>query len=266
MVNIPKQVIASIISNREILPGLEHPHARTILSSWIILLCCPDIARKARPGQFVMVNCGEETLLRRPLSVHQVDGDRLAFLYAVVGKGTHWLSRQQAGGNIDLLGPLGNGFSISPTSKNLLLVAGGMGIAPLYFLAQKSLKEENSVTLLYGTANKYRYPISHEINMVAATEDGSIGRKGMVTDLLPDYVDRADQVFVCGPMPMYRHMAARSQKLLKDKTAQISLELTMGCGIGVCYGCTVKTKNGLKHVCQDGPVFELDDILWDKLA
>jgi dihydroorotate dehydrogenase electron transfer subunit len=89
----------------------------------------------------------------------------------------------------------------------------------------------------------------------------------MVTELLPDFVTQADQVFICGPMPMYRDMASQKQKLkLEGKPTQISLEVRMGCGLGVCYGCTVKTKKGLKQVCKDGPVFELDDILWDELT
>jgi dihydroorotate dehydrogenase electron transfer subunit len=247
--------VASVISNREVMP-----------EAYLIWLEAPQIASAACPGQFVMVHCGKETLLRRPLSVHQVDGDKLAFLYAVVGKGTHWLSQRQAGDRIDLLGPLGNGFSINPASKNVLLVAGGIGIAPLYFLVQEAVRRKCAVKLLYGTVNRDRYPLSPEIEVVAATEDGSVGTKGMVTDLLPKYVDWAGQVFACGPVSMYRDMAARNQQFLKGKPAQISLEVTMGCGLGVCYGCTVKTKNGLKQVCQDGPVFELEDILWDELG
>jgi len=106
-----------------------------------------------------------------------------------------------------------------------------------------------------------------KIKLITTTEDGSAGKKGLVTDLLPEYVDGADQVFACGPMPMYRDMALKNQELKPDgKPVQISLEVRMGCGLGVCYGCTIKTKNGLKQVCKDGPVFDLDDILWDELA
>lgn len=139
-----------------------------------------------------------------------------------------------------------------------------MGIAPLYFLAEETLKRGDSVTLLYGTAIENPYPeVSPGIKLVKATEDGSVGYHGMVTDLLSDYVNWADQVFACGPVPMYTTMTRMPD--LKNKPVQISLEVRMGCGRGVCYGCTVKTKNGLKKVCQDGPVFNLEDILWDEL-
>ncbi len=232
----------------------------------LIWLESPQIAAIARPGQFIMVRCGEDALLRRPLSVHQIDGGKMALLVAIVGKGSRWLSQRQIGDTIDIFGPLGNGFSINPASKNLLLVAGGIGIAPLYFLAQEALRKEYSVTLLYGTANVQRYPVSPDIKLVAATEDGTVGHRGLITDLLPDYVDRADQVFACGPIAMYRDMALKKRELKLDgKPVQVSLEVRMGCGRGICYGCTIKTKLGLKKVCQDGPVFDLDDILWDEL-
>ncbi len=248
------QVLASIISNREVMPGV-----------YLTWLESPQIASKAKPGQFVMVCCGEDTLLRRPVSIHQLADNNLALLFTVVGKGTLWLSQRQVGDNIDLLGPLGNSYSIHPASNNLLLVAGGIGIAPLYFLAQEALKRKYSVTLLYGTADNKRYPVSPEIKLVSATEDGTVGHRGKVTDLLPKYIDGAAQIFACGPVPMYRDMADKYHPFLKDKSAQISLEVRMGCGLGVCYGCTVKTKSGLKQVCKDGPVFNLNDILWDEL-
>jgi len=133
-----KQGSAPVISNTEVMPGV-----------YLVWLEFPQIATEAQPGQFVMVRCGQETLLRRPLSIHQLaEATKLAFLFTVVGKGTHWLSQRQAGDNIDLLGPLGRGFSIHPASRNLLLVAGGIGIAPLCFLAQEALKQGCSVRLL----------------------------------------------------------------------------------------------------------------------
>ena len=135
-----KQGFASIISNTEVMPGV-----------YLTWLESPQIASEAKPGQFVMVHCGEETLLRRPLSIHQLtDNAKLAFLFTVAGKGTHWLSQRQASDTIDLLGPLGNGFSIQPASRNLLLVAGGIGIAPLYSLASSASKEGYSIRILLG--------------------------------------------------------------------------------------------------------------------
>ncbi len=249
---------ASVTSNDEVMPG-----------TYLMWLESPQIVTQAKPGQFVMVRCGEESLLRRPLSIHQLDGDKLALLFTVVGKGTHWLSQCQAGDNIDLLGPLGNGYFIHHTSRNLLLVAGGIGIAPLCFLAREALSQEYSVTLLLGaTTAAQLYPrhlLPSEAKIVIATEDGTTGKKGMIIDLLPDFTGWVDQVFACGPSSMYQAMTAQKQHLLKTKPAQISLEIRMGCGLGVCYGCTLRTKNGLKQVCKDGPVFDLDDILWDEL-
>ena len=249
---------APITSHTELMPGV-----------YLLWLESPQIASSALPGQFVMVYCGEDTLLRRPLSIHQVDKTKLALLFSVVGRGTRWLSRRKSGDKIDLFGPLGNGFSVLPTSRNLLLAAGGIGIAPLAFLAQEAVKQGHSVKLLLGapTASQL-YPhhlLPPEIELITATEDGTAGEKGMLTDILPDLTGWADQVFACGPMPMYKAMAVQSQKLLKAKPVQISLEMRMGCGLGVCYGCTVKTKNGLKQVCKDGPVFDLEDILWEEL-
>ena len=253
-----KQNLAQVKSNSEVMPGV-----------YLMWLESPEIASTAMPGQFVMVQCGDETLLRRPLSIHKVDDKKtgLALLFTVAGKGTHWLSQRKAGDIVDIFGPLGNGFYVNSNSKNLLLVAGGIGTAPLGFMAQKAAGKGYPVRFLYGAATASQlYPMQSlppEIEIITATEDGTAGRKGMITDLLPDYLDREDQVFACGPLPMYQTMAQMPE--LRNKLVQVSLEMRMGCGLGFCYGCTVKTKSGLKQVCKDGPVFDLEDILWDEL-
>ncbi len=254
-----KQIEAAVITSDEIMPGV-----------YLIWLDCPDIISQACPGQFVMVRCGEgvEYQLRRPLSIHRLDGERLALLFNVVGRGTRWLSQCPAGEKIDLLGALGNGFIIHPDSKKLLLVAGGIGIAPLVFLAGESIRRGKEVTLLLGAATAGQlYPsklLPAGVKLITATEDGSGGQKGMITDLLPGFINGADQVFACGPLPMYKTMARIAE--LRDKPVQISLEVRMGCGLGICYGCTVKTGNGLRQVCKDGPIFNLDEVLWEELA
>ena len=266
-----KQVIAEVISNEQILPAFTRPPTRNLLGAWLIWLRCSEIARDAKPGQFVMVRCGGECVLPRPFSIHQVNNDGIALFFTVLidGKGTGWLSQHHKGDTVELLGPLGNGFSIHPTSRNLLLVAGGIGIAPLYFMAREVLNQGCSVTLLLGASTATQlYPrhlLPPKTELIITTEDGTIGKKGMITNLLPDFVDWADQVFACGPLGMYKDMYTQREKLLKTKPTQVSLEVRMGCGRGVCYGCTVKTKRGLKQVCKDGPVFDLDDIPWDKL-
>jgi dihydroorotate dehydrogenase electron transfer subunit len=261
-----KQTVAPVISNSEVMAD-----------TYLMWLESPETAGTAKPGQFVMVYCGEETRLRRPLSVHRTDGTKLALLYRIVGKGTRWLSQRQKGDSVDILGALGNGFFAKPDARNLLLVAGGIGIAPLRFLADTSLREGKKVTLIAGAhAADNLLPISFpqeifnggvlpsSINVVNATEDGSEGFKGLATELIPAYVNDADQVFACGPAAMYRTMAQMPE--LKNMPVQISLEIMMGCGMGICYGCTIKTRNSLKQVCKDGPVFEMGEIGWGEFG
>ncbi len=265
-----KQTEARVISNKMILPGGPH-RAGQALASNLMWLHCPEIARKVKPGQFVMVRCADLPL-PRPFSIHQVNEDNLALFFAVLegGKGSQWMAQCQVGHTLKLMGPLGHGFTIYPDSKNLLLVAGGMGLAPLCFLAHQAVRESHSVTLLLGAAVSPLYSeqpgnlLPPEIKLVNVTEDGSVGRKGMITDLLPDLINSADQVFACGPLPMYKTIARMPE--LKDKPVQVSLEVRMGCGLGICYGCTVKTRNGLRQVCKDGPIFNLDEVLWEELA
>ncbi|MFC2012045.1 dihydroorotate dehydrogenase electron transfer subunit [Chloroflexota bacterium] len=258
-----KQLRVTVISNKRLLGELYQHRRLKYSGSRLMWLKCPELVSEVKPGQFIMVDCGEKLLLPRPFSIHQINDDAIALFYAVLadGKGTNQLSERKAGDMLDMFGPLGNGFTQQPESHKFLLVAGGMGIAPLYFMASKLIEEGHSMTLLYGTANKDRYPVPGDIGVVAATEDGSVGHRGMVTDLIPEYIDWADQVFACGPLPMYRYMAQMPE--LKNKPVQVSLEVRMGCGRGVCYGCTLRTKSGLKKVCEHGPVFELDDIIWD---
>jgi dihydroorotate dehydrogenase electron transfer subunit len=190
-------------------------------------------------------------------------------LFAVVGRGTQWLSQRQKDETLDLLGPLGNGFSIEPVSKKLLLIAGGIGVAPLVFLAQKSISEGRSVKLLLGARTKDGlYPQKHlpdGVETIITTEDGSYGERGKVTDILSRYVDWADQIYACGPIAMYKAIADQRQQWRNKKPVQVSLEVRMGCGIGACFSCSIKTKNGMKQVCRDGPVFNLDEIILEEV-
>ena len=155
-----KQVSASVISKGKAIIGLDRSRGRSIKCSQTIRLNCPEIASEVMPGQFVMVNCGHDCILPRPFSVHRViNQEDLELYFAVLegGKGTDWLSQREVGDNISLLGELGNGFSVNRTSQNLLLVAGGMGVASLFFLAEDRLKKGHSVTLLYGAAKRNPY-------------------------------------------------------------------------------------------------------------
>ncbi len=288
-----EQAVCSITYNTEIIPSIH-----------LMWIEAPNIARAGLPGQFITVRCGDFTL-RRPLSIHQVNNHnviassdtietkqpQIALLFRAEGKGTRWLSQKQVGCSIDILGPLGKGFSIPPIksrqSKHLLLVAGGIGIAPLIFLMQhifmlRSAQAlfQHQITLIHGASTAAQlYPFSSAgesrtqllplpkgVRFVPVTEDGSIGKKGMVTDILPDFLDWADYIYACGPLDMYKAMTEMSWQAkpsnLKLKKSQISLEVRIGCGFGACYGCTIHTRKGLKQVCRDGPVFELDDIIW----
>ncbi len=159
---------APITSTTELMPGV-----------YLIWLESPQIASSSLPGQFVMVCCGKETLLRRPLSIHQIDKTKLALLFSVVGRGTRRLSQRKPGDKIDLFGPLGSGFSVLPTSRNLLLAAGGIGIAPLAFLAQEAVKQKHTVKLLMGapTARQLypRHLLPPEIELITAPADGTAG-------------------------------------------------------------------------------------------
>ncbi len=267
-----KQTKAEVISNEQILPAFPYPHGRNTLGSQITRLSCPEIAWEARPGQFVMIRCGEDCMLPRPFSIHQVNDDSITLFFTAWedGKGTRWLSQQKNGATLNIFGPLGNGYTIYPGSKNLLLVAGGIGIAPICFLAQQAVSQGHSVRLLLGAQTKSQlYParrIPSGVESVVTTDDGTITKMGRVTVLLSEFAKQADQVFACGPVGMYKTMAQMPE--LKDKPVQISLEIMMGCGAGVCYGCTIRTKSCLKQVCKDGPVFDLsdlDNINWNEL-
>jgi dihydroorotate dehydrogenase electron transfer subunit len=261
-------VTATVVSKGNPIKGISRPNKRTIRFSQTIRLKCPEIAKEAKPGQFVMVRCGQDCTLPRPFSVHRVNSEDLDLYFAVLeeGKGTDWLSRREKGDSVELLGPLGNGFTVYPDSRSLLLVAGGMGVASLYFLAEETFEKGYAVKMMYGTAIENPYPIDHlpaGVEAITATEDGSVGYKGMITELVPEHVGWADQVFACGPLSMYRAMAQMPE--LKDKPVQVSLEVRMGCGMGTCYACTIRTRQGLKQVCKDGPVFELKDMIWEEI-
>jgi len=262
-----KLILAPVLSNEEIMPGIH-----------LLWAEAPQIASEAEPGQFVMVRTSEDhdPLLRRPFSIHRVGGNgALALLFEVVGRGTNWLAQRKPGECIDLFGPLGHGFEVHST--NLLLVAGGYGIAPLIFLAERAKADGRRVTLLIGSKTAAKvYPqhlLPPHITPITITEDGSRGKRGMVTDLLADhdhvvdltsvdagYLTDPDQIFACGQIAMYEAIA--SIDWLKEKPVQVSMEARMGCGFGGCYGCAIETKRGVKLVCQDGPVFELTDLLW----
>ena len=239
-------------------------------NTYLMWLSCPPVARGAAPGRFLMLHCGDgyDPLLPRPMSFHRfrsLESERqFAILYDVRGRGTAWLSQRAPGDRIGLFGPLGRGYNISRDAQNLLLVGGGLGVAALIALADEALAAGKSVTLVQGARNGARlYPpdmLPREVEALSATEDGSAGRKGFVTELIADLLPWADQLFACGPTPMFPTIAAVMRQARSRKPVQALLEERMGCGTGVCYGCAVFTRRGVRLVCRDGPRFELRDV------
>lgn len=242
-------------------------------------LKAPQIAHNAHPGQFVNIKLTDtfEPLLRRPFSIHRVKGSNIEILYEVVGKGTEILSQKKTGEYLDAIGPLGNGFNYKSEARSKergVLVGGGMGVAPLLFLAEK-LAEQKTIILI-GAKTKNQLLCEMEFKQLGyevkiSTDDGSKGFKGRVTDLLKcllstipacrrgrDY--RLSTIYACGPKPMLKEINTLSKKY--NVPAQISLEEHMACGIGACLGCVVKTSEGFKRVCKEGPVFNADEIIW----
>jgi len=276
------QIKAKILSNEKIIPGY-----------YKMRLHAPGMAQEAKPGQFVHIKVkdGYDPLLRRPFSIYKSEGEKIEILYKVVGRGTELLSRKKIGNKIDILGPLGQGFKINPDLKRIVLVAGGMGIAPLYFLAERlfgckngrdekrskgqsllndSLRNKNlpDILVILGSGSKENMLCLEDfrnldIKVAVATEDGSQGYKGLVSDFLSHLLQEDSQIDLlcaCGPIPMLKKIAQLS---LKYKIpCQVSLEQRMGCGIGACLGCIIKGESGYLRVCSDGPVFQANQILW----
>ncbi len=238
-----------------------------------LTLNAPDIAAAAVPGQFVMVQTapGLDPLLRRPFSIHQVSSEGLLqILFKVVGRGTERLAQCRAGEQLSLLGPLGNGFVLGE-SCNACLVGGGMGIAPMLFLASRFLQQSHSgVTprVILGARNgEELVPLMGDfldlgIEVLAATDDGSFGHHGLVTDVLKTLnLTSQSTVYSCGPKPMMGAIHHLCQK--ENIPCQVSVETVMACGMGACLGCAVPLKaGGYAHACSDGPVFEAGELLW----
>jgi len=253
------QTKAKVIKNIEVAPDY-----------YKMVLGVSGIAKQAQPGQFVNIRVSDkyEPFLRRPFSIHNVEGKHIVILYKVVGRGTEILSTKKKGQLIDCLGPLGNSFSLDTIGKdlNIYLVAGGMGVAPLVFFA-KRMQAFDKVALV-GARTKSHIVCKKELadlgcDVKIATEDGSAGFRGLVTQLLKKYINanksrRYSTIFACGPKAMLEEISGISKRY-KIPT-QVSLEEHMACGIGGCFGCAVQTRYGYKRVCKEGPVFNVRDI------
>lgn len=248
-------------------------HRRIHGNVWATWFQAPELALGAEIGQFLMVHtpAAWDTFWPRAFSYHRFRPDpagsrQFALLYKTAGRGTSWLAERSPGEELEAFGPLGHGFRLRPGSQQLLLVAGGIGIAPLVGLAEQEAEHGRSLTLLMGarTADDlYPAELLHPaVEYLVTTEDGSAGQKGLVTDLFARHMDWADQVFACGPNPMFKAMAGIVRRSRPRLPVQVLLEENMACGTGVCYGCAVETRRGMQLVCKDGPRFDLRQLLW----
>ena len=288
-------VAAELVESREFLPG-----------QWLQSFHAPSLATGSRAGQFIHIRPGDFSglILRRPFSFNTVDRATglITIHFRAVGRGTDWFTRLRTGDRVDMLGPLGRPFEVDPRSRHLLLVAGGLGIAGVRMLADEALRAGRKVTLLFGAASATEvYPSSllpDEVEYIVATDDGSLGHAGYVTELVrstragPTRLSPAGQRRCWPPWPGLRPaampasgVAALGRKPARSggrssspaRTAepgsaaarrraflQVSMEQNMGCAVGACLGCVLMDANGApQRVCREGPVFASDELDWE---
>jgi dihydroorotate dehydrogenase electron transfer subunit len=236
----------------------------------LIALRAPKVAGAIAPGQFVHVRVatGTDFILRRPFSVHRVIGERIEILYQILGTGTLALAEKVAGDAMDVVGPLGHGWAVPEGLGRALLVAGGLGAAPLGMLAESLAEKGVALSAALGAPTASRLVARELFERVArrveiATDDGSAGECGFVTGPAARLLtsERFDVVYTCGPEPMQRAIVALAADA--GVPCQVSLERLMACGIGACLSCVVSTTDGLKRACVDGPVFNAEEVVWD---
>ena len=262
------QFKAKVISNKEIAP--EH---------YLLWFKAPGVSKKVKPGQFFNVRVADsyKPFLRRPLGTHDIAAGKIAFLYKVIGEATTLLSAKKKGDVIDIIGPLGNGFNLKK-ENSVILVAGGHGTAPLYALAKRLGIPKQKISVFIGAKTKKHVISTRDFRKLGAkvyvaTDDGSSGHKGLVTEVLQkklkNYFSKNPKtqkpknlptVYACGPKPMLEAVAKIAGRY--GIPCQVSLEEYMACGVGTCLGCAVKTCSGYKMVCKDGPVFDAKEIVW----
>ena len=267
-----------IVENRNIAPG-----------HWVLTLRSAEIARHAKPGQFVQLLCADgslDPLLGRPFSFLDVAAGHFSILYQVVGKGTELLSKAGKGESLRVLGPLGNGFASHKPLSTVILVGGGVGIPPLYHLAKfwiknHAVKKEN-IHVFLGARNKSLLLCEKDfqklgVKVRVATDDGSKGQKGFITPTVAQYFSQSTdrgavrlagstpRIYACGPTPMLKAVSVLSVQF--KIPSEVSVEVPMACGFGACLGCAIKVKADAGHrfaiACTEGPVFQGSEILWD---
>ena len=255
----PAVEVVSVVANDRVAEGVG-----------LIALHAPRTAASIQAGQFVhlRIATGADIILRRPFSVHLVRGERIEILYQILGAGTLRLARKHVGDVMDAVGPLGHGWHVPDSLSHALLVAGGLGAAPLGMLAEQLAGRGVAVAVAQGAPTAPRLVARDHFESVArrveiATDDGSAGERGFVTGPVARLLaeERFDMVYMCGPEPMQRIVSGMARDA--GIPCQVSLERLMGCGIGACLSCVVSTRTGLKRACVDGPVFDGEEVVWD---
>jgi dihydroorotate dehydrogenase electron transfer subunit len=242
---------------------------------YLVSVESPEIGGAVRPGQFVMIKVAREPfpLLRRPLSVHDAGARGFELFFKIAGVGTEILASRKPGDTLDVLGPLGRGFTVSERLKGarVALIGGGRGIAPLYFLGRELLAVGARPVVLYGGRCLLDLPLRDKfaeagLALQCSTDDGTFGYRGLVTELLPPEAgpEPLAFVFACGPDAMMKAAARAAESL--GIPCELSLESVMGCGIGACWGCVHRVRNeagdGWVKICEEGPVFPGDKVVW----
>lgn len=241
-----------------------------------ITISSPKIAMLTKPGQFVFIRCTEGTdpFLRRPISICSVDPENgmIGLLVKVIGRGTEIISEYKIGNKVDMMGPIGTDFPIYDNSKSLI-IAGGIGIAPLSLLMSTLHDRKEKVNLVYGVQTKEQLFLLEQLQkngkVIVVTEDGSAGEQGLITKYVTKELESGEytHVYVCGP----KGMLVEVQKTVSNYEIEgfVSLEERLACGIGACSGCTVPIQKGdgnytYKKVCVDGPVFPFEEVIFDE--
>jgi len=252
----PTRTLAKVLSNRELQKGIRRME-----------LLAPRMARNSRAGQFVMVSAsaGTAPLLHRPFSVHDRSSGSVSLLYRLAGLGTQLMAAADKGQDISVYGPLGKGFRIWHGRYRPIMVAGGIGLAPMPFLARSLAAKGLAPELLFGCRSKGEIIKTGNLRPTISTDDGSCGTRGPVTSLLEKALSGggACRVYACGPWAMLRQVALLCRRF--GVPCQVSLEARMACGVGACQGCSVRSSDGTYlSVCSDGPVFDSAMIDWEQ--
>lgn len=237
--------------------------ANRMIADRIMMMMMVGDTTGIRPGQFVEIALPGK-FLRRPISVCDCHEGLLTIVYKVVGEGTAQMAKMQEGETLDVLTCLGNGYDLSKAGDEVLLVGGGVGVPPLFYAARALRAQGKTVRVVLGF-NKINEVFAEEdfrrlgCEVTVCTADGSHGVKGFVTDGIEAIGDGAKDAYyyACGPLPMLRALVSKV-----GVRGQVSMEERMGCGFGICVGCSIQTENGVKRVCKEGPVFEAGEIRW----